>query len=83
MEGELAMANMVTVYSTAACPYCVLAKNYLDSKGVAYEAVDVGADRAKAEEMIKKSGQMGVPVLDIGGKIIVGFDKAAIDAALK
>jgi glutaredoxin 3 len=77
------MAKKVLVYSTAACPYCVLAKNYLDSKKVAYEAFDVGADRAKAEEMIKKSGQMGVPVLDIGGKIIVGFDKAAIDAALK
>jgi glutaredoxin 3 len=77
------MAKKVTVYSTAACPYCVLAKNYLDSKKVTYEAFDVGADRAKAEEMIKKSGQMGVPVLDIGGKIIVGFDRAAIDAALK
>ncbi|MFA4946285.1 MAG: glutaredoxin domain-containing protein [Candidatus Micrarchaeia archaeon] len=77
------MAKKVLVYSTAACSYCVLAKNYLDSKKIVYEAFDVGADRAKAEEMIKKSGQMGVPVLDIGGKIIVGFDKAAIDAALK
>ena len=59
-----------------------MAKEYLDSKGAKYEAVDVSIDSARQQEMIQKSGQMGVPVLDIGGTIIVGFDKAKIDAAL-
>jgi glutaredoxin 3 len=77
-EGEME----VKVYSTSACPYCNMAKQFLDSKGVRYEEVDVSSDPEKQREMVEKSGQMGVPVLDIGGKIIVGFDKAAIEAAL-
>lgn len=72
----------VTVYSTKTCPWCVRAKEYLKSKNVKYKEVDVGADKKAAEEMIEKSGQMGVPVLDIGGTIIVGFDRQAIDKAL-
>jgi glutaredoxin 3 len=72
----------VKVYSTNSCPYCTMAKSYLSGKGVNYQDINVGFDRKGAMEMIKKSGQMGVPVLDIKGKIIVGFDKAAIDAAL-
>ena len=59
-----------------------MAKEYLKGRKVKYEDVDVSANRKKAEEMIRKSGQMGVPVLDMGGKIIVGFDREAIDAAL-
>lgn len=73
----------VIVYSTQTCPYCVLAKNYLQRKGIRFEDIDVGADRKRAEEMIEKSGQMGVPVLDINGKIIIGFDRQAIDEALE
>ena len=73
----------IKIYSTPACPYCVLAKNYLKQKGAAFEDVDVSRDNAAAQEMIDKSGQMGVPVLEINGKIIVGFDKKAIDEALK
>ncbi|OIO24997.1 NrdH-redoxin [Candidatus Micrarchaeota archaeon CG1_02_55_22] len=76
------MAIKVTVYSTQVCPYCRMAKEYLTSKGVPYEDVDVSKDHAKAQEMIDKSGQMGVPVLDINGTIIVGFDKEAIDKSL-
>lgn len=72
----------VAVYSTRTCPYCVMAKRYLSEKGVPYADFDVGADQAKAFEMMSKSGQMGVPVLDVNGTIIVGFDRAAIDAAL-
>lgn len=72
----------VIIYSTPTCPYCHIAKDYLKSKGFEFEDIDVSKDRAKAEEMIKKSGQMGVPVLDINGKIIIGFDKKAIDEAL-
>ena len=70
------------VYSTPTCPYCHIAKDYLKGKGVEVEEIDVSKDHAKAQEMIKKSGQMGVPVLDIEGKIIIGFDKPAIDKAI-
>jgi glutaredoxin-like YruB-family protein len=76
------MANKVLVYSTQTCPYCVRLKQYLTEKNVAFENYDVGADPAKAEEMVKKSGQMGVPVVDIDGKIIIGFDKPEIQQAL-
>jgi glutaredoxin-like YruB-family protein len=76
------MANKVLVYSTPTCPYCVRLKQYLAENKVVFEDYDVGADQIKAEEMIKKSGQMGVPVIDIDGKLIIGFDKPKIKAAL-
>ncbi|MDT8715646.1 glutathione S-transferase N-terminal domain-containing protein [Clostridium sp. 19966] len=69
----------VTVYTTNTCPWCVKAKAYLKEKGVEYKEVNVSQDRQAAMEMINKSGQRGVPVLDIDGNIVVGFDKAAID----
>lgn len=72
----------VTVYSTTTCPYCVMAKEYLKKKNVSFNDINVSMDMAKAQEMIRKSGQTGVPVLDINGKIIVGFDREAIDEAL-
>lgn len=75
------MAN-VKVYSTPTCPYCVRAKQFLKDNNISYQDYDVGKDEAMAGEMIEKSGQMGVPVLDIDGKIIVGFDKEAIKKAL-
>jgi glutaredoxin len=59
-----------------------MAKEYMTEHGVAYTDVDVSADQAKAEEMVEKSGQMGVPVIDIDGKIIVGFDKEELKSAL-
>jgi glutaredoxin-like YruB-family protein len=82
MEEGKTDGQKVVVYSTSTCPYCTIAKDYLGNRKVGFEDVDVSQDRKRAIEMIKKSGQMGVPVLDIGGKIIVGFDRAAIDAAL-
>ena len=72
----------VKVYSTKTCPWCHKAKEFLKEKGIKFEDIDVGADQKAAEEMIKKSGQMGVPVLDINGNIIVGFDREAIEKAL-
>ncbi len=72
----------VKIYTTSSCVYCQMAKKFLQEKGVKYEEVDVGADPAKAEEMVQKSGQMGVPVMDIDGEIIVGFDKARISKLL-
>lgn len=73
---------MIKVYTTDACPWCVKAKNYLKSKKVAFEEVNVAEDMNGREEMLQKSRQMGVPVLDINGTVIVGFDKPAIDSAL-
>jgi glutaredoxin-like YruB-family protein len=76
------MAKKVIIYSTPTCPYCIRAKQFLKDNNILFENFDVSVDRAKAEEMIKISGQMGVPVLDIGGEIIVGFDKERIKQAL-
>lgn len=69
------MATKVTIYSTPTCPYCRMAKDYFKQNNVAYTELDVASDAKKAEEMIQKSGQMGVPVIDIDGKIVVGFDR--------
>jgi glutaredoxin-like YruB-family protein len=73
----------VTIYSTPTCPYCRMAKEYLKQKGVKFVDVNVAESREKAQEMIDKSGQMGVPVIDIDGKIVVGFDKEALEKELK
>lgn len=73
---------MVKVYSTNSCPWCVKAKQYLKSKNVEFEDLNVQTDMVARGDMLKKSKQMGVPVLDINGTIIVGFDKNAIDKAL-
>ena len=76
------MAKRVIVYGTPVCPYCIRAKQFLKESNVAFEDNDVSTDRAKAEEMMRKSGQMGVPVLDIDGEIIVGFENEKIKSAL-
>jgi glutaredoxin-like YruB-family protein len=76
------MAKSVKVYSTSTCPYCIRAKQFLKENNIVFENFDVSSDQAKAEEMIQKSGQMGVPVLDIDGEIIVGFDRERIKQAL-
>ena len=76
------MAKKITVYSTPTCPYCMRVKQFLKDKAIEFEDIDVSANSEKAEEMVKKSGQMGVPVIDIEGEIIVGFDKEAIEKAL-
>jgi len=76
------MDKRVTVYSTSTCPYCIRAKQFLKDNNIAFTDYDVSAQQDKADEMISKSGQMGVPVLDIDGEIIVGFDKERIKEAL-
>ena len=76
------MAKSVKVYSTSACPYCIRLKTFLTEKNVQFENIDVGSDTQGSKEMVEKSGQMGVPVVDIDGKIIVGFDKEAISNEL-
>ena len=73
----------VKVYSTPTCPYCIRVKDYLKEKKVAFTVVDVSTDQPGLQEMIKISGQMGVPVIVIDNEIIVGFDRSRIDAKLK
>jgi glutaredoxin 3 len=72
----------ISIYSTPTCVYCKMAKKYLETKNVKYNDIDVSSDRMAAEEMVKKSGQRGVPVIDFDGTIIVGFDKSRIDSLI-
>jgi len=74
---------MVTIYSADWCAFCHAAKQYLDRLHVSYDVKDVEKDIASAKESVEKSGQMGIPVIDIDGTIIVGFDRPRIDATLK
>ncbi|MCX5700587.1 MAG: glutathione S-transferase N-terminal domain-containing protein [Candidatus Omnitrophica bacterium] len=76
------MAKSVRVYSTPTCPWCIRVKQFLKDSNIVFEDYDVGTDQVRAEEMIKKTGQMGVPVIDIEGEIIVGFDKEKIKSSL-
>jgi glutaredoxin-like YruB-family protein len=73
----------VKIYTTPACPFCVMAKEYLKEKGIEFEEIDVSKNEKAAKEMIEKSGQMGVPVIEIDEQIVVGFDKEKIDELLK
>ncbi|MFP4118014.1 MAG: glutaredoxin family protein [Candidatus Woesearchaeota archaeon] len=73
----------ITVYSTPTCPHCTHAKEFLKENNVEFEDVDVSADRDKAREMVEKSGQMGVPVIDVDGTIIVGFDQGRLQELIK
>ncbi|MGI6162531.1 MAG: glutaredoxin family protein [Bacillota bacterium] len=72
----------VVVYSTPTCPWCTRAKDYLKQAGIDFEEKDVSVDLQAAREMVKVSGQMGVPVLTIDGSVVVGFDKKKIDQLL-
>lgn len=75
--------SQVSVYSTPTCPYCNMAKQFLAENNIEYANYDVSSDTARAQEMIDKSGQMGVPVIDIDGEIIIGFDRDRIAELLK
>ena len=69
---------MVKVFSTPSCPYCVTLKEFLKKHDIEFEDIDVSQDKTALDEMVKKSGQMGVPVVDIDGQIVTGFDKEKI-----
>jgi glutaredoxin-like YruB-family protein len=77
------MNKKVKLYGLPTCPTCKRTKKYLDDEGIDYEYLDVSANRDFAKEMIVKSGQKTVPVVEIGGEIIIGFDKAKIEELLK
>jgi glutaredoxin 3 len=72
----------VVLYSTPSCGYCRSAKEYFSQNGISFSEYNVAADPLRAQEMIRKSGQMGVPVIDIDGRVIVGFNKVEIERAL-
>jgi glutaredoxin-like YruB-family protein len=76
------MEHNVTVYSTATCSWCQATKDHLRTHGISFEEVDVSANMERAREMVERSGQYGVPVIDIDGEIVIGFDRARIDALL-
>ena len=76
------MDKKVTIYSTLACSHCHIAKAFFKENNVEYTEYNVAEDEDKLNEMVEKSGQMGVPVIDIGGKILVGFDQEAVKEAL-
>jgi glutaredoxin-like YruB-family protein len=74
--------KQVVIYSTPTCPYCKRAKDYLTRKGIAYIEHNVAIDRAAAKEMVKKSGQLGVPVILIDDEVFIGFNQTQLDKLL-
>lgn len=76
------MVNKIIIYTTPGCAYCQTAKEFFRQNNISYEEKDVSVDDKAREEMVAKSGQLGAPVIDIDGKIIVGFDEAAIKELL-
>jgi len=72
----------IKVYSTPTCPYCIRLKQFLKENNLIFEDIDVAADRAAADEVVRRTGQMGVPVIDIEGELIIGFDRERIKQAL-
>ena len=74
---------MVIVYSTPTCPYCSMVKEYLKNKNIPFSDIDVSQNITAAEEMIRKSGQSGVPVIDFNGQIVIGFDRSKLYKLIK
>ncbi len=75
------MSN-IKVYTTPTCAFCHMTKQFLQDKGAEYEEIDVSTDQQAAQEIVEKTGQMGVPVTQIDDQYIIGFDKAKLEAAL-
>lgn len=76
------MSHEVTVYTTPTCSWCQAVKEYLRAREIDFEEIDVSTDQSLAEEMMDKSGQMGTPVLEIDGEIVIGFNRPEIDQLL-
>lgn len=68
----------IKIYSTPTCAYCAMAKQFLKENDISFEDVNVAADRQALQEMIQKTGQMGVPVIEVDGKIMVGFNRKVL-----
>jgi glutaredoxin-like YruB-family protein len=80
---DTATKKKITLYGAEWCGFCHQTRRYLDDQGISYDYVDVDKDPAKGMEAVEKSGQRGIPVTDIDGEIVIGFDRPRIDAALK
>ncbi len=74
--------HKIIIYSTSTCPHCVQAKKFLKEHGIEFKDINVQENKEKAKEMVEKSGQIGVPVIDIDGEIVVGFDKEKLKRLL-
>jgi len=79
---ETIMNKIVTIYSTPTCHFCQIAKDFLKEKGINFTEFDVAHDLERRQEMIQKSGQMGVPVIFVGEEMIIGFDREKLVASL-
>ena len=77
------MSKKIKVYGVPGCPFCKKTREFLKNKGLNFEDIDVAANHDQAKEMIKKSGQMSVPIIEIDGKIVIGFDKGKIENLLR
>jgi len=77
------MNHEVTIYTSPTCSWCETVKDYLRAREIDFEEVDVSADMDRAQELVERSGQYGVPVVDIDGEMVVGFDRPRIDALLE
>jgi glutaredoxin 3 len=82
MPQTAAKSHRVLVFTTPTCPWCQRAKQYLRQQRVPYREVDVSRDAAAARDLVRRTGQMGVPVVEIDGRPVVGFDQRAIDRLL-
>ena len=82
MEENKKSQSKATIFSTPLCPYCETLKEFLKENNIKFEEVDVSRDEKLKEEIIKKSGQLGVPVVEINGKMVAGFDKKKISQLL-
>jgi len=76
------MSKKIKLYGVPGCPFCRRTREFLKSKGLAFEDIDVAADREKAKEMVEKSGQMSVPVIEIDGEMFIGFDRDEMEKKL-
>jgi glutaredoxin-like YruB-family protein len=74
--------HRVLIFTTPTCPWCRRAKEYLRQRGVSFREVDVSRDPAAARDLLRRTGQLGVPVIEIDGRPVVGFDRPRIDALL-
>jgi len=77
------MNKKVRVYSTPTCPFCIMAKKFLKDNNIEFEDIDVSRDIKSAREMVEKTGQMGVPVIEIDGESVIGFDRDRIKELLQ
>lgn len=82
MLGVKCNMSRVVIYTTPSCVYCKMAKDFFSKNSIEYQEKNVAMDAVARDEMIQKSGQMGVPVIEVDGKIVIGFDQSRLKEAL-